>query len=143
MTEVTAAELIGLLGLEPHPEGGFYKQTFADMASASGRPVSTLIYYMLTDRQSGSWHRLTDASETWHWYGGAPLTLAVSRDGRQISERILGVDFVAGQRPQIVIPANAWQRATCLGDWTLVGCSVAPGFQFSKWEQAPAGWEPG
>lgn len=139
---VTAAEIIGLLGLEPHPEGGFYRQTFADVATV-GRPLSTLIYYMLTNGQSGSWHRVTDAVEIWHWYAGAPLKLATSRDGTLVREFLLGNDIAAGQRPQFVVPANAWQRATCLGDWTLVGCTVAPGFQFSKWEQAPEGWEPG
>ena len=143
MSEVTASDLISLLGLEPHPEGGFYRQTFADVATAQGRPASTLIYYMLTNRQSGKWHRVTDAAEVWHWYAGAPMTLAVSRDGKQVNERVLGIDFSAGQRPQLVVPANAWQRATCLGDWSLVGCTVAPGFQFSKWEQAPEGWQPG
>lgn len=142
MTNMTAAEVVSLLGLEPHPEGGFYRQTFADRVVA-GRPTSTLIYYMLTDRQSGTWHRVTDAAEVWHWYAGAPLTLAMSRDGKQVTERVLGNDFAAGHRPQFVVPANAWQRATCLGDWTLVGCTVSPGFQFSKWEQAAKGWSPG
>ena len=142
MTNMTAAEVVSLLGLEPHPEGGFYRQTFADRVVA-GRPTSTLIYYMLTDRQSGTWHRVTDAAEVWHWYAGAPLTLAMSRDGKQVTERVLGNDFVVGHRPQFVVPANAWQRATCLGDWTLVGCTVSPGFQFSKWEQAAEGWVPG
>lgn len=143
MKQLSAAEVIGLLGLEPHPEGGFYRQTFADVAGPNGRPLSTLIYYMLTDRRSGSWHRLLDASEVWHWYAGAPLTLAISRDGRSTTDYTLGNDFAAGQRPQLVIPKDAWQQATCLGDWTLVGCTVAPGFQFSKWEQAAPGWQPG
>jgi predicted cupin superfamily sugar epimerase len=142
MKQTTASEIIGMLGLEPHPEGGFYRQTFADTAIA-GRPISTLIYYMLTDGQSGSWHRVKDAVEIWHWYAGAPLSLAISRNGNLVREVTLGNDFAAGQRPQFVIPANAWQRATSLGDWTLVGCTVAPGFQFSKWEQAPEGWAPG
>ncbi|MGV3491501.1 MAG: cupin domain-containing protein [Devosia sp.] len=139
---MTSAEIVGLLGLEPHPEGGFYRQTFADTA-VNGRPVSTLIYYLLTDHKSGSWHRVTDAVEIWHWYAGAPLTLAISRDGKLVQDYVLGADLTTGQRPQIVIPANAWQRATCHGDWTLVGCTVAPGFQFSKWEQAADGWVPG
>ena len=142
MSEVTASELIGLLGLEPHPEGGFYRQPFADALDASGRPVSTLIYYMLTDRRAGAWHRV-DATEVWHWYAGAPLTLRVSHDGKSVTEHSLGSDFRAGERPQFVIPGHAWQQAVCLGDWTLVGCTVSPGFQFSKFEQAPDGWEPG
>ncbi len=105
--------------------------------------MSTLIYYLLTDGQSGTWHRVLDATEIWHWYAGAPLTLALSRDGKLVTRHTLGSDLAAGQRPQFVIPAGAWQRATCMGEWTLVGCTVAPGFQFSKWEQAEPGWEPG
>ena len=143
MKQMSASEVISLLGLEPHPEGGFYRQTFADAPNFQGRPHSTLIYYMLTDGKSGIWHRVVDTTEIWHWYAGSPLTLAISLDGKQVSERVLGNDFAAGHRPQIVVPANAWQRATALGDWTLVGCTVAPGFQFSKWELAPDGWAPG
>ena len=142
MSDASASELIGLLGLEPHPEGGFYRQTFADALNASGRPISTLIYYLLTDHQTGAWHRV-DSSEVWHWYAGAPLKLRVSCDGKAVSEHVLGTDFRAGQRPQFVIPGNAWQSATCLGDYSLVGCTVAPGFQFSTFEQPPDGWEPG
>jgi len=142
MAQMTAAEIIGLLGLEPHPEGGFYKQTFADAPNASGRPHSTLIYYLLTDRQAGAWHRV-DSAEVWHWYAGAPMTIGISRDARKVTEHKLGNDLAAGERPQVVIPGNAWQQAICLGDWSLVGCTVAPGFQFSKFEQAEPGWQPG
>ena len=139
---MTASELIALLELEPHPEGGYYRQTFADAADAAGRPVSTLIYYMLTDRQAGAWHRV-DATEVWHWYAGAPMTLRISHDGRSVADHRLGTGFQAGERPQLVIPGHAWQQAICLGDWSLVGCTVAPGFEFSRFEQAPKGWEPG
>ena len=142
MTQLTASEIVGLLGLEPHIEGGFYKQTFADVPGASGRPHSTLIYYLLTDRQSGAWHRV-DSAEVWHWYAGAPMTIGISRDGKSVTEHKLGNDLVAGERPQVVIPSHAWQQATCLGEWSLVGCTVAPGFQFSKFEQAEPGWAPG
>jgi hypothetical protein len=142
MTAMTASEIVGLLGLEPHIEGGFYRQTFADEADAGGRPRSTLIYYLLTDRQSGAWHRV-DSAEVWHWYAGAPMTIGISRDGKSVTEHQLGNDLFAGERPQVVIPRGAWQQATCLGDWSLVGCTVAPGFQFSKFEQAEPGWEPG
>lgn len=142
MNTLTADQVIALLGLEPHVEGGFYRQTFADEPDATGRPISTLIYYMLTDNQAGAWHRV-DAAEIWHWYAGAPLTLRISRDGRTVSSRILGTDLAAGQRPQGVVPPGAWQQAKVEGDWVLVGCTVAPGFQFSKFEQAEPGWEPG
>ena len=141
MTNLTAGEVISLLGLEPHIEGGFYRQTFADRADASGRPISTLIYYMLTNNQAGAWHRV-DSAEVWHWYAGAPLTLSVSREGKTVTTQRLGTDFNAGERPQVVVPPNAWQRAKVEGAWALVGCTVAPGFQFSKFEQAAPGWEP-
>jgi len=142
MNTLTAKEVIALLGLEPHVEGGFYRQTFADEPDATGRPVSTLIYYMLTNNQAGTWHRV-DSTEVWHWYAGAPLTLRISRDGKTVSSQVLGTDLTAGQRPQGVVPAGTWQQARVEGDWVLVGCTVAPGFLFSKFEQAEPGWEPG
>lgn len=140
--KLTAGEVIALLGLEPHIEGGFYRQTFADQPDGTGRPISTLIYYLLTDNQSGAWHRV-DSAEIWHWYAGAPMLLSISRDGRMVTTHRLGADLVAGERPQVVVPPRAWQQAQVQGDWALVGCTVAPGFQFSKFEQAPPGWTPG
>lgn len=142
MTQITATEIISLLGLEPHIEGGFYRQSFADEPGPTGRPHSTLIYYLLTNRQAGAWHKV-DSAEVWHWYAGAPMTLAISRDGKAVAEHQLGNDLAAGERPQVVVPRGAWQQATCLGDWSLAGCTVAPGFQFSKFEQAEPGWTPG
>jgi hypothetical protein len=141
MNQLSATEVISLLGLEPHIEGGFYKQTFADAPDASGRPVSTLIYYMLTDNQAGAWHRV-DSAEVWHWYAGAPLLLSISRDGKAVTDHRMGADLKAGERPQAVVPPGAWQRAKVEGAWALVGCTVAPGFQFSKFEQAEPGWAP-
>ncbi len=141
MSTLTAADVSAMLDLEPHPEGGFYRQTFADRPDADGRPVSTLIYYMLTDHQTGLWHRV-DAAEVWHWYAGAPMLLRVW-DGLGIEEFLLGNDLLSSQRPQRIIPAGAWQQAKVLGDWSLVGCTVAPGFLFSKFEEAAPGWEPG
>lgn len=142
MNTLSAGEVIALLGLEPHVEGGFYRQTFADQPDATGRPVSTLIYYMLTDNEAGAWHKV-DSAEVWHWYAGAPMSLSISRDGKAVTVHRLGADLAAGQRPQGVVPPGAWQRAKVEGDWALVGCTVAPGFQFSKFEQAAPGWEPG
>ena len=142
MNTLSAGEVIALLGLEPHVEGGFYRQTFADQLDATGRPVSTLIYYMLTDNQAGAWHRV-DSAEVWHWYAGAPMRLSISRDGKAVTVHQLGADLAAGQRPQGVVPPGAWQMAKVEGAWSLVGCTVAPGFQFSKFEQAAPGWEPG
>jgi predicted cupin superfamily sugar epimerase len=138
---MTAEDLIGLLGLEPHPEGGYFRQTFADEASG-GRPFSTAIYYLLEGGAAGRWHRV-DSAEVWHYYAGAPLRLTMSPDGVATSEQILGQDFSDGQRPQVVVPRGYWQSAQSLGNWTLVGCTVAPGFQFEHFEMAEEGWQPG
>lgn len=138
---MTAAEIVALLGLEPHPEGGYYGQTFADTAPA-GRPHSTAIYYLLEGGPSGRWHRV-DSAEVWHFYAGAPLRLTTSQDGKTTSEQILGPDLADGQRPQVVIPRGEWQAAQSLGNWTLVGCTVAPGFDFQHFEMAEEGWKPG
>ena len=139
---MTADEVVALLGLQPHPEGGFYRETFRDPEPAGGRSASTAIYYLLAAGQRSHWHRV-DAVETWHFYAGAPLRLAISRDGRAEEAVILGPELAAGQRPQAMVPRNGWQSAQTLGDWTLVGCTVAPGFEFSGFEMAPPGWAPG
>ena len=136
-----ADEIVALLGLEPHPEGGYYRQAFADDASGE-RPYSTAIYYLLEGGSAGRWHRV-DSAEVWHYYAGAPLRLTISPDGVATSEQILGQDFADGQRPQVVIPRGHWQSAQSLGNWTLAGCTVAPGFQFEHFEMAEDGWKPG
>ena len=139
---MTAEEIIALLSLAPHPEGGWFKETFRDAAGPDGRSRSTAIYYLLERGQRSHWHRV-DAVETWHYHAGAPLKLLVSPDGMPWDAVILGSDLSAGQRPQAVVPRYGWQSATSLGDWTLVGCTVAPGFEFTGFEMAPPGWEPG
>jgi predicted cupin superfamily sugar epimerase len=101
-----------------------------------GRAHSTLIYYLLEAGDRSAWHRV-DSAEIWHWYAGAPLELLVDR-----SAFVLGNDFAAGQRPQGIVPRHAWQSARSLGEWTLVGCTVAPGFEFAHFELAPPGWKP-
>jgi uncharacterized protein len=142
MQALTAADIIRLLGLTPHPEGGHYCQTFRDPAESFGRAVSTAIYFLLARGERSHWHRV-DAAEAWHYYAGAPLELEISLDGKAPVERIrLGIDLAAGERPQAVVPAHAWQAATSVGDWTLVGCTVAPGFMFSRFELAPPEWTP-
>lgn len=138
---MTAQEIVALLGLEPHPEGGFYAQTFADAASGE-RPYSTAIYYLLEGGTAGRWHRV-DSAEVWHYYAGAPLRLTVAPDGQTTEDKVLGPDLGAGQRPQVVIPRGQWQAAESLGEWTLVGCTVAPGFDFAHFEMAAEGWKPG
>jgi predicted cupin superfamily sugar epimerase len=137
----SAADIIGLLGLQPHPEGGHYRETFRDPASgAAGRAHSTAIYFLLQAGEVSRWHRV-DAAEVWHWHAGAPLLLTVA-DASGRREMRLGVDLAAGERPQAVVPAHAWQQARSLGAWTLVGCTVAPGFEFAGFELAPPGFEP-
>lgn len=142
LTGFTAAEIIETLGMQPHPEGGYYAETFRDPAcDASGRAASTAIYFLLPEGVLSRWHKV-DAVEVWHWYGGAPLELLI-RDGEGPVELVtLGSDLAAGQRPQAVVPRHAWQQAQSLGDFTLVGCTVAPGFTFDGFEMAPEGWQP-
>ena len=140
-TRLTAEAVIAALGLAPHPEGGHYRETFRDPAGAGGRAHSTAIYYLLEAGEVSHWHRV-DAAEIWHWYAGAALELDISRDGMKADAMRLGPDLTAGERPQIVVPAHAWQSARPIGGWTLAGCTVAPGFEFSGFALAPAGWSP-
>lgn len=133
---MTAGEVIALLGLEPHPEGGWYRQTFRDVAPPEGRGASTAIYFLLEAGQESRWHRV-DAAEVWHHYAGAPLMLTIDK-----ADHRLGPELTVGERPQAVVPAGVWQKARSLGDWTLVGCTVAPGFEFTGFEMAPVGWAP-
>lgn len=140
---MTAAEIIRLLDLKPHPEGGHFRETFRDARTIEGgRAASTAIYYLLARGERSHWHRV-DAVETWHWYAGAPLKLGIAAEGKPAAYAILGPDLTAGARPQLVVPTQAWQAAESLGDWTLVGCTVAPGFEFGTFEMAPPGWSPG
>ncbi|WP_159951663.1 cupin domain-containing protein [Rhizobium sp. 18065] len=139
---MTAAEIIETLGMERHPEGGWYVQTFKD-ANGGARGHSTAIYYLLEAGERSHWHRVRDAAEVWHYYAGAPLALSRSSDGHAVDTIILGTDIREGERPQAIIAANQWQAAESLGAYTLVGCTVAPGFDFSALEMAPPGWEPG
>jgi len=138
---MTADEIIRQLGLQPHPEGGHFRETFRDApASGSGRAASTAIYFLLRAGERSRWHRV-DAAEVWHFYAGAPLKLGVFRDQHASTVR-LGPDLAAGEQPQAVVPTGAWQQAESLGAWTLVGCTVAPGFEFAGFELAPEGFDP-
>ena len=138
---LTAIDVIARFELEPHPEGGHFRETFRDARlDADGRSVSSAIYFLLARGERSHWHRV-DAVEVWHFYVGSPLTLQIAdSDGSRTVT--LGPDIAAGEVPQAVVPAQAWQAAESTGDWTLVGCTVAPGFDFAKFEMAPAGWEP-
>lgn len=141
MSSGGAERVIAALGLAPHPEGGFFRETFRADAPSGGRGASTAIYYLLRAGETSRWHRI-DAVEIWHWYAGAPLLLSLSGDGKRCDRLRLGGAVTADERPQAVVPAQAWQSAVSLGAWTLVGCTVAPAFEFAGFELAPAGWEP-
>ena len=136
-----AAEIIARLGLVPHPEGGHFRETFRDASTdSSGRSRSTAICFLLARGERSHWH-LIDAVEVWHFCAGSPLELEIAdADGRRIIR--LGPDIAAGHWPQAIVPPHAWQAAVTTGDWTLVGCTVAPGFDFATFELAPAGWSP-
>ena len=136
-----ARAVIERLGLLPHPEGGWYRETWRG-ADAGGRAVGTSILYLIEGGTSSGWHRI-DADEVWSWHAGSLLELSISPDGRAVRPLVLGMDLEAGARPQGVVPGGAWQSARALGHWTLAGCAVVPGFSFEGFELAPEGWSPG
>lgn len=132
---MNADTIIDTLGLAPHPEGGFYRQTW--IAGDRPRPSGSCIYFLLRNGGASHWHRV-DAVEIWHYYAGAPLVLDMSETGEgPKSETLLGPDIAAGQRPQAIVPEGWWQAARTTGDWTLVGCTVSPAFRFEDFELAP------
>ena len=138
----TAAEIISLLELMPHPEGGHFRETFRDETQVRGRAASTAIYYLLARGERSHWHRI-DAAEVWHYYAGAPLALDIADTPKGPIRRLhLGPNLLAGEHPQAVVPRHAWQAAESLGDWTLAGCTVAPGFELAGFELAPQWWVP-
>ncbi|KAJ1545410.1 hypothetical protein HK405_007966 [Cladochytrium tenue] len=163
----TADDLIRLLGMQPHPEGGHYAETWRGGNigghGEGGRAAGSAIYFLLRAGERSHWHRVTDAAECWHYYGGAPLQLSMAAAAAsaaetsagvsaaaeyeaaaagEVTRQVLGLDVVGGQRPQLVVPAGWWQAAEPLGDWTLVGCTVSPAFEFSRFVLAPPGWKP-
>ena len=140
--DLTAEDVITMLNLAPHPEGGWYRQTFIDEGKHQGaRASSTAIYFLLKAGEFSHWHRI-DAAEVWHFYAGGPLVLSISPNGHDVEAIRLGPNLSAGERPQAIVPPNAWQAAESLGRWSLVGCTVAPGFQFDHFELAPPDWRP-
>src|SRR5689334_21847511 len=132
-----ADRLIALLQLKPHPEGGHYRETFRD---GEGRGHSSAIHFLLKAGEVSWWHRV-DAAEVWHFHRGAPLELSIAHNG-VITRQLLGAAIEKGETPQLVVPAGAWQMAKSLGDYTLVGCTVAPGFEFAGFELAPRDFSP-
>ncbi|WP_397541470.1 cupin domain-containing protein [Roseovarius salis] len=136
---MTAQDIIDTLGLVPHPEGGHYRETW--VAGNDGRPSGTCIYFLLQGGEDNRWHRV-DAAEIWHFYAGDPLVLRISQtDTGPASRHLLGRGLATGQRPQLIVPPHHWQRAECTGHFTLVGCTVSPGFRFKGFTLAPAGFD--
>jgi predicted cupin superfamily sugar epimerase len=143
MPLLSAGDVIKKLDLKPHPEGGHFRETFRDTRALDGRAASTAIYFLLAPGERSHWHRV-DAAEVWHYYAGAPLVLEMAAAAEGPVRRMkLGPDLAMGERPQGVVPAGHWQAAETLGDWTLVGCTVAPGFEFAHFETAAQDWKPG
>lgn len=139
----TAAEVIRALGLRPHPEGGWYGETYRSPATGTERPAVSAIHYLLEAGQVSAWHRI-DATEVWLYHAGAPLRLSLAAaDSDPPQTHRLGPDVLNGEAPQVVVPTGWWQSAVSGGDWTLVSCVVAPAFHFEGFEMAEAGWTPG
>ncbi len=136
---MTAEAIIAKLGLQPHPEGGWYRQTWVG-PMVGGRASGTAILFLLKAGERSHWHRV-DADEIWLWHAGAPLVLSMGVD-RAVEHR-LGPDVLGGEVVQAVVPAGWWQAARSTGEWTLVSCTVSPGFRFEGFELAPRGWELG
>lgn len=141
VAQLSAADIIARLGLKPHPEGGHYRETFRDPRACGTRAASTAIYFLLARGERSHWHRI-DATEIWHHYAGSALTLHVAGDGGTPRAIRLGPRIAEGEAPQAIVPAGAWQATRCDGEWALVGCTVAPGFDFASFELAPPGWSP-
>ena len=137
-----ADDIIRTLELEPHPEGGWYRETFRAESVAGERGTLTAIYYLLRENERSHWHRVLDADEAWNWYVGAPLALSLWSENRAAEEIALGSNIGVGERPQAVVPKGVWQSARTCGTWSLVGCMVAPAFEFAEFEMAPPQWEP-
>lgn len=141
LTQMTADQIIAQLNLAPHPEGGHYRQTWIADAPEGTRPAGTAIYFLLKAGEVSHWHRV-DAAEIWHYYAGAPLILSLSETGAGPAQDLtLGPDLAAGQLPQHIVPPHHWQAARSTGDWTLVGCTVSPAFQFEGFELAAPGFD--
>ena len=135
---MTADEIIARLELQPHPEGGHFRETWR--AGNAGRATGTCIYFLLRAGERSHWHKV-DAAEIWHWYAGAPLILSLAKtEAGPAREHVLSADLAQGA-PQVIVPEGHWQAAETTGDYTLVGCTVSPGFQFEGFTLAPEGFD--
>ena len=138
---MNANDIITALGLRPHPEGGHYRETFRDTREIAGRAASTAIYFLLQAGEVSHWHSV-DAVEIWHFYAGDPLEISIKAGGGGPQLVVLGPGIENAQRPQVIVPAHAWQMAKPLGAWTLAGCTVAPGFEFKGFVLAAPTFNP-
>ncbi len=142
-TDLDTDAVIAALGLQPHPEGGWFAETWRHERDDGSRGTGTAIYFLLEADQSSHWHTV-DAVEIWHHHAGAPLDLLVAdRPEGPVHTRRLGPDLASGQRPQGQVPAGAWQAARPVGGAVLVSCTVSPAFSFDGFVLARPGWEPG
>jgi predicted cupin superfamily sugar epimerase len=142
LRDVDGRAVIERLGLRPHPEGGWYRETWRAEAPPGTRAAGTAIQFLLAAGERSHWHRVRDATELWLFHAGDPLELLIKADRQPAESLVLGPDLAAGQRLQGIVPAGAWQSARPLGAWTLAACVVVPGFEFASFELAPVGWEP-
>ncbi len=140
-TETTAEALIRALDLAPHPEGGHYKETYRHHPADGSRGACTAIYFLLRRGERSAWHRV-DTDEIWHYYAGAAVELRIFEPGDQVVTHVVGGNVLGGERPQVLVPAGAWQAAQSLGDFSLVGATVSPAFEFAGFELAAPNWEP-
>jgi predicted cupin superfamily sugar epimerase len=139
-----ARRLIESLELSPHPEGGWFRETWRMAPSQTGdRDAATAILFLLEKGQRSHWHRV-DANELWLFHAGSPVLLETAASAEaEVSAVRLGADVLAGQQPQHLVPAGAWQAASAEEGWALVACVVVPGFRFDGFELATPGWRPG
>lgn len=139
---ISATDIIERLKLAPHPEGGWYRETWRADAPSGTRASGTAIYFLLSRDQRSHWHKV-DATEIWLYHAGAPLRLELSQNAKTIEAVTVGADFGGGEQPQVIVPPDCWQAAQSLGDWTLVSCTVSPGFEFAGFDLAAPDWKPG
>lgn len=141
-----ATQIIARLGLQPHPEGGHFRETWREPSTDAGRGSGTAIYFLLRAGEVSRWHRI-DAVEIWHHYAGDALALSIAAPGADAATHLLGRDILGGEQPQAIVPKHAWQsaripEARVAAGWSLVGCTVSPAFDFAGFELAPDAWEP-
>lgn len=141
MTPLTPKEIVQHFKMQPHPEGGHYAETYRGGSGYDRGAIST-IHFLLEAGETSHWHRVRDAIEIWHYHAGAPLALTISPNGHDAESHRLGPEILMGQKLQIIVQPDHWQTATSLGAWTLVSCTVAPGFSFDAFELAPPDWRP-